>query len=377
MKSKRKILFSVILALISIVFYFGLTACGTDADADKTLTKLTNDVGFVVDGGGFAEGSVLEASVIDSESEDYKQAITLIASESYDKTKTVYVFEISVKKDNVKVQPNGKVKVSVPISEDLSGYDVLHVKDDEKIERLTVTYGNGIATFETECFSKFIFVAKETVSPVPDTPAEPDSPNPNTKDTAEAGSQAEWDKAINYWKAQINVKVVEIFANQLADGSSNSSGGHLYQLENNAYSYDGIFVGEAEGYKGKALYIVKDSDTYYAVEWSSGKGEDDGEWIKNTLYTKSDYDAALERNIYNCIDFYAQPLDLSYSKFTYDATNTIYKNADNTINVAFTFESGTLTKIVVTVFFNDSGTIRTSTRTITFGDAVVEVPTVE
>lgn len=156
MKScSRKILLSVFLALISIVVCLGLTACdfgGSD--------KLTNEGGFTVVGGNFEEGSVLETSLIDSESEDYYQAIALIASESYDATKPVYVFEISVKKDGTKVQPNGKVKVSVPISADLTGYDVLHIKDDEKIERLKVTYKNGIATFETNSFSIFVFVKK-------------------------------------------------------------------------------------------------------------------------------------------------------------------------------------------------------------------------
>lgn len=107
---------------------------------------------------------MLETSVIDSESPDYDTTISLITSEDYDKDEPVYIFEISVKKDNVKVQPNGKVKVSVPIETDLTGYDVLHIKGDGKIERLSVTYKNGIATFETDSFSKFVFVKK--VAPV-------------------------------------------------------------------------------------------------------------------------------------------------------------------------------------------------------------------
>lgn len=156
-KTEKSILSTLFLTLICMISCIGLSACSFGNGG-----KLTNENGFVVEGGNFAEGSVIEARVIDSTSNEYEETLTIIASESYDNTKPVYVFEISVKKDNVKVQPNGKVKVSVPVSTDLTGYDVLHIKSDGKIERLTVTYKNGIASFETNSFSKFVFVKKAT-----------------------------------------------------------------------------------------------------------------------------------------------------------------------------------------------------------------------
>lgn len=151
----KSILSAILFAFLSITLCFGLSACAFDESG-----KLTNESGFVVEGGGFEQGSVLEASAIESESEEYRRIITAIAEQDYDKTKPVYVFELSVKKDGVKVQPDGKVKVTIPINEDVTGYDVLHVKDDAIAERLSMTYKDGKATFETDSFSAFVFVKK-------------------------------------------------------------------------------------------------------------------------------------------------------------------------------------------------------------------------
>lgn len=145
--------------------------------------------------------------------------MTVIASESYDDTKPVYMFEISVQKDNVSVQPNGKVKVNVPVSEDLTGYDVLHVKGDETIERLTFTYKNSIAAFETDNFSTFVFVATESVNPI-----------------QTAGTETEWNNAINYWQAQNNVRVLEDITTK--------TGHHTYNL----YQFNGTTISEEMAY---------------------------------------------------------------------------------------------------------------------------------
>lgn len=152
---KRTTLLIVFLALITVVSCFCLSACGLGS-----TSKLTSESGVVVEGGDFEKDCTLDASLIDSESEGYSQVISAIEEQSYDKTKPVYVFEVSVFKDGVKVQPNGKVKVTIPVSGDLTGYDVLHIKDDGSIERLSITYKNGKATFETDSFSKFVFVKK-------------------------------------------------------------------------------------------------------------------------------------------------------------------------------------------------------------------------
>lgn len=158
---KGSFLLTMFLALIMILSCFGLSACNPELpEIPVSSGKLTNESGFVVEGGDFGEGAALSASVIDGESEDYAQVITAIEGQNYDKTQPVYVFEVSVVKDGVKVQPNGKVKVTIPVSGDLTDYEVLHVKSDGTIERLSITYENGTASFETGSFSKFVFVKK-------------------------------------------------------------------------------------------------------------------------------------------------------------------------------------------------------------------------
>lgn len=149
---KKSVFLAVLLALLSAVLCFA--ACAFDG-----TVKLTNASGFIVQG-GFEEGCVLEARAMDSESEDYALTIAAIEAQSYDKTKPVYAFDVCVLKDGVKVQPNGKVKVTIPVDADLTGYAVLHVKDDGEIEQLSFTYKNGKAVFETDAFSKFVFVKK-------------------------------------------------------------------------------------------------------------------------------------------------------------------------------------------------------------------------
>lgn len=350
MKSlSRKILLPVFLALISILSCFGMTACGTN--------KLSNDSGFVVEG-DFEEDSVLEAGLIDSENEGYASTISIIASQTYDKTKPVYVYEISVKKDGEKVQPNGKVKVIVPVEEDLTGYEVLHIKNSSDVEKLTLTYENGTATFETESFSYFVFVATGTINPIPET-----------------GSEAEWNKAINFWQAQNNVRVEE----WIVDSHSYEEHGTgaqimLYQYNGKAHSEDGYEELNPTGYKGKAQYHVANEDgTYSYIYW--GYMDDKECWVENPEISKSEYEARIASTIYSFTDLEDGYIVFNYANFSYDSTNKIYKyKANNNITVAFEFTDGNLTKLVVKRYREDDHV--TFTSTITFGNANIKVPAI-
>lgn len=161
--SRKKHVFStfvsLLLVLIALFSCFTLTACEFG-----TSNRLTGDNGVAIEGGGFKEGSVLKASFLDEESEAYDLTIDAIEGQDYDKTQPVYVLELSVEKDGAKIQPNGKVKVTVPFEKSLKNYFVLHLKDDGKIEKLSMTYKNGKATFQTNGFSKFAFVKKVSSS---------------------------------------------------------------------------------------------------------------------------------------------------------------------------------------------------------------------
>lgn len=135
-----------------------LTACNNDDEQPIVLT-LNNDFGASVEGGNFPEGSALVTTPIDETSQDGIAAINAIAEQEYNVFKPVYIFDVSVVKDNAKVQPNGKVKVSIPVTADLASYKtVLHIKDDGAVERLSANYADGKITFETDSFSIFVLV---------------------------------------------------------------------------------------------------------------------------------------------------------------------------------------------------------------------------
>lgn len=357
----KSILMSALIALILVAACFCLTACGSDS-----LDKLTSDNGFEIVGGDFEKGSVLNTDKVeitsDTADEIFKK-LNVFGVEITDKTKAV-IYDIFVSKDGKKTQPSGKVTVNVSITGGgTNGYKVFHLKSDNEIEEVTATYKNGVLSFETSGFSYYVFVANEAVNPMSSNPA--------------AGSEAEWNSAITYWAAQTNVKVTSRYTSDSYDPQTGAQI-EICQFDGTAYSEDGYFENEpsSQEYKGKIFYYVKEGDSYSRVEWQD-EGNDDWILVKSNYLAEEGYKWSIENNIYACRDFYGEKIDFSYSNFTYDATTKMYKNKDNNVTVAFTFENGTLTKIAVTVVLKDDGYNSINERTITFGNAVVNVPTDE
>ena len=148
------------LLLIAVSTLF-LTGC-----FNKTVTTLQNDNGLIVDGGGFKIGSSLICNEIKAETEDAKEVLSVIADEEYDKEANVYIYDIHVTKDGVKVQPDGKVKVTLPVPNiEVDKYLVFHIMDDDSVEKLENVVSDGKITFEVSSFSRFVFI--EDVEPVP------------------------------------------------------------------------------------------------------------------------------------------------------------------------------------------------------------------
>lgn len=135
-----------------------LVACNDTPAAQSGTLKSQN--GVTVEG-TFADGAALEA--VEVVGEDKILALQSIAEEKYDTDGKVYVYDISVVKDGAKVQPNGKVKVtvSVPDIDTSKTYTVYHVKDDGAVEKIKPTVQNGTVSFETESFSCFIIAPDE------------------------------------------------------------------------------------------------------------------------------------------------------------------------------------------------------------------------
>ena len=150
--SKRSIFIGLILMIVMLLGISMLTACN-----DVTLDKLQNEFGIVIDGGGFEEGSTLISNQIAASTEEATEVLVAIADQNYDKDGSVYIFDIYVTKDGAKVQPSGKVKVSVPVPNvQVDNYLVFHVKADNSVENLVPTVADGKISFETSSFSYFI-----------------------------------------------------------------------------------------------------------------------------------------------------------------------------------------------------------------------------
>ena len=151
---KKKSLLVTILLLLIAVFAFSLTACNNEVG---TLESIKNEYGIVVDGGSFEEGSTLVSNEIVATTEEAAEVLAAIADQNYNKDGSIYIFDIYVTKDGKEVQPDGKVKVSVPVPNvEVDNYLVFHVKSDNSVESLVPTVADGKISFEVSSFSYFV-----------------------------------------------------------------------------------------------------------------------------------------------------------------------------------------------------------------------------
>lgn len=351
----KKIFLSAFAALFFIATCFGVVACGGD-----NLKTLKGDAGIEVVG-EFEDGAELKTNKVEITSADASEIFTKLETGSVkitDTSKTI-VYDIYVSKDNQKVQPSGKVVVSVPIEANEGGYKVFHIKGDNTVEELEATFTDGVLTFETSGFSYYVIVPTGDVSI---------NPTPNTNPTVAAGSVEEWNSVIAYYASQTNVKVMGRYAN---DDDPPDTGAQImiYQFNGTAFSEDGYFENELSSqlYKGKIFYLVKEGDAYSRVEWQDMGGEDNWALIKSDYGAEDSYKWAVANQIYGLLD------DYNYSDFTYNETDKTYTKTegDKSIIIAFTFENDVVSKIEI----KEVETGREAKTTITFGNAVVEVPT--
>ncbi len=146
---KRKTLLFFVLAL-ALSLCVSLVACNGNGN---TLNKLSTESGITLDG-AFENDSVLKAEHHAADSEQGKAAIAAI-DKPYDSAK-IAVFDISLSKNGEKVQPNGKVKVTMLKPFESDGYVTYHIKVDNTVEELKTTVDGNKIYFETTSFSYFV-----------------------------------------------------------------------------------------------------------------------------------------------------------------------------------------------------------------------------
>lgn len=80
--------------------------------------------------------------------------------------KNFKAFDINLKANNTNIQPNGKVKISIPIPVDFDVSKLIVYRLDENNTKIEyqVTTANGYATFETDHFSTYILGEKSGLS---------------------------------------------------------------------------------------------------------------------------------------------------------------------------------------------------------------------
>ena len=120
----------------------------------KTNIKLETDKGIIPD------DTIIEITEISSGAVFDKIKNTLVDIENFK------AFDITLKSNNTNIQPNGKIKISIPIPEnfDVSRLIAYRIDDDNSKIEYQVTVANGYATFETDHFSIYVLGERTEVS---------------------------------------------------------------------------------------------------------------------------------------------------------------------------------------------------------------------
>ena len=156
MNKKLLCVISAILVALSLCFFASCDGCN---GGGKT-GELKSSMGVTLTGGNFGEKAKLITEKVEMTEENVKSTIDKLPEEykllANEKMTTI---DISVESDGVKVQPDGKVKVSVPAPiEGVEEYLVFHIKSESIVERLDCEFKDGNVIFETDSFSPFVFL---------------------------------------------------------------------------------------------------------------------------------------------------------------------------------------------------------------------------
>lgn len=159
MKKISKLIAFVLVLVLGVI----LVACGNKGgggdNTATTVNELTAESG-VSASGTFEGGSKLKAEAHAADSEKGRAAIEAI-DKPYDSAR-VAVFDITLTKGGEKVQPSGKVKITMPKPFEADEYVTYHVKGDVVEELETAVVGDKIS-FETTSFSYFVITTNKVV----------------------------------------------------------------------------------------------------------------------------------------------------------------------------------------------------------------------
>ncbi len=115
----------------------------------------TSDTGINISGTSDIISGNTEITVEEKKTD--KIVIAEAESDKYN-LETAVVFDINLKKNGIKVQPNGAVTVSIPVPETLNGAKcrVFYIDENGKMIDMKAIYRNGRLIFETDHFSNYM-----------------------------------------------------------------------------------------------------------------------------------------------------------------------------------------------------------------------------
>ena len=156
---KKKLLCVISVMIVALCLCFFASCNGCNGCGGKT-GELKSSMGVTLTGGNFGKKAKLITEKVEMTEENVKSTIDKLPEEfkllADEKMTTI---DISVESDGVKVQPDGKVRVSVPAPiEGVEEYMVFHIKSESKVERLDCEFKDGNVVFETDSFSPFVFL---------------------------------------------------------------------------------------------------------------------------------------------------------------------------------------------------------------------------
>ena len=149
---------------------------------DNTNTTIKNEetnIELKADTNVVPSNTKLEATEIKTEK------ILNIVKESLKEISNKYIsYDITLKSDGVAIQPNGKVKISIPIPSnfDKTKLSVFRISDDGTKIKYDTKVENNVATIETDHFSTYVLAENNVV-------AKNDDTKNNTTETQEPTQQ--------------------------------------------------------------------------------------------------------------------------------------------------------------------------------------------
>ena len=149
----KKIITLFVLVLTCIIF----------VSCEKTLDEIISSEGIKLDGVKFSNSTEFDFSEV-SNVEEKEEILSLIENQSYNKQGLVKVFNSSLSKNGIKIELEGKIKVSIPLDETISKlaqYEIFYIKSDNTVEVISVEIEGDYLVFSADNFSYFVLVEKE------------------------------------------------------------------------------------------------------------------------------------------------------------------------------------------------------------------------